>query len=75
MSKPNKYIRIESAGYGHKRITVEYRGKQISGITTNMPAVDDYNSEEGERDGRELKRKRGYTSLRNEVVRKHLESK
>lgn len=75
MSKSSNYIRIEHAGYGHKKITIEYYGKEISCVTTNMPAVDDYNSEEGERDGRELRSKRGYISLRDEVIRKHKQSK
>jgi len=75
MSTPNNYIRIETTGYGHKKITIEYYGKKISCITTNMPAIDDYNSEEGERDGRELRSKRGYNQLRDEVIRKYKESK
>ena len=72
MEKSN-YIRIEHAGYGHKKIAIKFYGKEISCITTNMPAVDDYNSEDGELDGRELRSKRGYIALRNEVIRKHRE--
>ena len=75
MSKSNNYLRLEFRGYGIYRITLEYYGKEISCITTNMPAVDDYKSEDGERDGRELRTKRGYAALRNEVIRKHKESK
>lgn len=75
MANTNRYISIEIVGYGHKKITIEYYGKEISCVTTNMHAVDDYNSEEGERDGRELRTKRGYTALRDEVIRKYNESK
>ena len=75
MSKSNNYLRLEFRSYGHYRIILEYYGKEISCITTNMPAVDDYKSEDGERDGRELRTKRGYEALRDEVIRKHKESK
>ena len=71
----NTNISIETVGYGHKKITIEYYGKEISYITTNMKAVDDYNSEDGERDGRELRKKRGYNQLRNEIIRKYKASK
>ena len=31
-------------GYGHYRITIEYRnGKLYSGVTNDMPTFDDYN--------------------------------
>lgn len=61
-------------GYGHWRITIEYYGKEISSTTTNSMAVDDYNCEEWEKDGRELRKNRGYNSLRNEIIRKHKEA-
>jgi len=75
MKQSNNYLRLEFTGYGHYRVNLEYYGKEISYVTTNMPAVDDYRSEDGEKDGRELRSKRGYTSLRNEVIRKYKESK
>lgn len=31
---------IESAGYGHKKVTILYRGKEYSHVTTNTLATD-----------------------------------
>jgi len=56
------------SGHGHYKVGINYRGKLITTITNNMPAVDDYKSEDGEKDGRVLRRKRGYESLRNEII-------
>lgn len=75
MSKSTNYIRIEHAGYGHKKITIEYYGKEISCVTNNMSAVDDYNSEEGERKDGRLRTNTGYRILRSEVIRSHKQSK
>lgn len=71
----NTYLKLEFAGHGHYKVTLDYYGKEISCTTTNMPSVDDYNSEPDERDGRELRHKRGYMKLREEVIRKHKASK
>lgn len=38
---------ILSAGYGHKKVTIEYsNGKLYSATTTDMPTFDEYNSGE-----------------------------
>ena len=47
LKKP--YQRIVSnrlVGYGHRKITVKYRGEQYSAITTSMDITDKYSSEE-----------------------------
>jgi len=48
-----------------------YYGKEISCVTTNMRAVDDYRCDEYEKDGRQLRKRRGYNALRDEVTYKH----
>jgi hypothetical protein len=60
------------SGYGHYKVGIKYRNKLITTITTNMPAIDDYRSEDGERDGRILRKKRGYDLLRSEIIRKNM---
>ena len=64
-------LSLTPSGHGHYRVTTNYYGKKISCITNNMPAIDDYKSYQSEKDGRELKRKRGYITLRSEVIRKN----
>ena len=59
------------SGYGHYKIGIMYYGKLITCITNNMPAIDDYNSDPHEKDGRELRVKRGYEALRAEIIRKN----
>lgn len=71
MSTKKQYIRILKTGYGHWRVTIEYYGKEISCTSTNSTAIDDYNSDPDERDGRELRQKRGFNALRNEIIRNH----
>jgi hypothetical protein len=60
------------SGYGHYKVGIKYRGKLITAVTNNMQAVDDYKSEDGEKDGRVLRRKRGYECLRNEIIIKNI---
>lgn len=59
----------QSSGHGHYKVGIEFRGKEYTIITNNMGAIDDYRSEVGERDGRELRVKRGYLALRDEIIR------
>ena len=33
------------SGYGHKKVTIEYRNKLYSAVTNNMPLYDAYNSD------------------------------
>ena len=66
-----KTLNIEKTGYGHWKVSLTHYGKVMSSTTTNSEAIDDYNCEEEEKDGRELRKKRGYISLRNEVIRKN----
>ncbi len=60
---------IMSTGRGHYRIECDYRGKRIYTITTNTMAIDDFNSEFGEKmDGRN-RMKEGYECLVNTIIR------
>lgn len=58
-------------GYGHYSYLIQYRGKEYRTTTNNTAATDDLRSEDGERDGRELRQLRGAKSLRSEAIRKH----
>ena len=64
-------MRLTWSGYGHYKVEMKYMGKTISCVTNNMPAVDDYNSDMSEREGRRLRYLIGYRSLRNECIRKN----
>lgn len=59
------------SGHGHYSFLIQYRGKEYKTVTDNMPAMDDFRSEEGQRDGRELRTLRGAKALRAEAIRKH----
>lgn len=59
------------AGHGHYSFKIVFRGKEYTTTTDNMPAVDDFKSEEGERKGGELRTLRGAKALRAEAIRKH----
>mgnify|MGYP006270173079 CR=1 FL=1 len=72
MKRKDYYLdAVIPSGHGHFKVKITFRGKQYSAVTANMHAVDAYQSEEGEKDGRKLRRKEGYTALRNEVIRKN----
>lgn len=61
---------IQQTGYGHWRVTMDYRGKRIGAVTTNSAAVDNFRSEQGERDNSGRNRiKAGYEDLCNEIIR------
>lgn len=66
-------FRLIPAGHGQYSYLIRYRGKIYRTVTTNMGAVDDYHSEEGERDPRTkaLRVNQGATALRAEAIRTH----
>lgn len=66
-----KTLNILKTGYGHWKVSISHYSKVLSATTTNSVAIDDYNCDEYEKEGRELRKKRGYTSLRNEVIRRN----
>jgi hypothetical protein len=59
-------LKVIPSGHGHYKIFTNYYSKDISCITNNMQAIDDFKSEDG--DKRIMK---GYKSLRNECIRKN----
>ena len=71
MATKRKTLFVQPEGHGHYRVTTEYYGKYIACITSNMPAIDDFKSDEDEKDGRELRKLRGYRELRSECISKH----
>ncbi len=64
-------LKITFTGYGHWEISIVFRGKEYKKVTTNSQAIDDYNSDDLEKDGLKLRKKRGFKDLRNEVIRAH----
>lgn len=62
-------LKIEMSGYGHWKISIDYRGKRISTTTTNSVAVDNFKSEYGEKQDGRNRVKEGYEDLCNEVIR------
>lgn len=71
MKKEQYPYSLIPAGYGHYTYLITFRGKKYKTTTYNTHATDDLRSEEGERDGRELRRLRGARALRYEAIRKH----
>lgn len=65
------HLEVHPSGYGHYKITTIHYGKEINCTTNNMPAIDDFKSEDFEKDGRELRKLRGYRTLRGECIRKN----
>jgi len=66
-----KEISITNHGYGLWYIYMSYRGKRLGCFTTNVRAIDDYKSDESdkdERDGRTLLKSRGYKALYKEIA-------
>lgn len=60
------YITILPSGYGHWKVTFHnYRGKDRTFTTNDSQAIDDYNSEE--KDGRIIRKRRGYLSLKDQL--------
>jgi hypothetical protein len=65
----DRNLKVLISGQGHWRIKCDYRGKEISCITTNSIDVDNWNSEEWEtdKDGKNMI-KQGYENLCSEII-------
>ena len=59
MKRNKPTLEVRFSGYGHYKVTTTYYGKQITCITTDMPAIDAY------KDGKVW----AYWTLRNECIR------
>lgn len=66
-----KPITINFVSHGHWRITMNHYNKNLSCITNNSVAVDEYRSEENERDSEGIVWLRGYKTLKNEILRNY----
>jgi len=62
-------LTVKFSSYGHYKVSTTYYGKEISCITTNMPAIDSF--EDGNINSYSTLRNAAYTTLRNECIRKH----
>ena len=69
--KRNKYrlTVCQFSGYGHYKIGFMWYGKEYTTITTDMPSIDDYKSDEWEKDGRRIRWKQGQECLINQIKR------
>ena len=54
----NHFITILPAGHGHFKVTTHHYGKEISTVTTDTRAIDDYNSDNERRNNRGKKQLR-----------------
>ena len=66
-----KILSIKFSGYGHWRVTIKYRNKEYSCITTNAPAYDMRDWECGEPKNFYSSRKQALMALYNECKRKN----
>lgn len=55
-----KYITVLPSGYGHWKVESTYRGKRVSGITSDSQLIDRYKSLKDNRD-------RGIISVENQL--------
>lgn len=64
-------LTVKFTSYGHWKISTKHYNNEISCTTTNSQAIDDFNSDPKEKEGRTKKMLRGYNQLRKEIIRKH----
>lgn len=67
-------ISILPAGYGHNRVTIVFRGKEYSAVTSNTIATDAYKNDNGRaphRRGYWLTKKHAERQLIDEVKQKN----
>lgn len=64
-------LTIRSTGYGQYKLTIDYRGKEISCHSTNSIDVDNFKSDFGDIEDGFNRIKLGYTNLCSEVIRKN----
>ena len=71
----NKHnLTILPSGYGHWKISCDYRGKRISCITNDSEAVDNFKSERGDKRNGYNRILSGYCTLINEIIRNYKNS-
>lgn len=64
-------ITTSFSGYGHFKVTIEYRGKKYNCITTNTMAIDKIGEEKREYKLFYFTEKQALTALYNECKRKN----
>jgi hypothetical protein len=62
-------LSVLKTGYGHYRISCDYRGKRISTVTTDAHSVDEWRNDPTDRDRWGYPVLRGYRTLCAEIVR------
>lgn len=63
MNKHN--TRVQFSGYGHYKVFTTYYGKEINAITTDMPTIDDFKSDNERRSNGAMKRLREFAIYKN----------
>jgi hypothetical protein len=64
-----KSLLLSPSGHGHYRVTIEFRGKEYSATTSNMPLVDAYKNNEGRQNYHGYTKRQASIALFNEVKR------
>jgi len=64
-------LEVRPHGHGHYKVKSKRYGKAVFCITNNMQAIDDFQSEEREKDGKVLIKLRGYKALKRELTQKN----
>ncbi len=69
--KPEQFpYGVIPAGHGHYRYNIVFRGREYTHITCDTMAVDDFRSDDDEKDRRQNRRLRGAKRLRQEAISK-----
>lgn len=67
------FVSVRPYGHGHYKVTIEYRNKEASFITTNTLAVDSLNEDGVHREHAYSTPKQAYSALYAEFKRKCLQ--
>jgi len=70
-ARNHRNLTVSKTGYGHWRITCTYYGKRISTVTTDSVSVDNYHSDEYDRNREGYRILNGYKSLCSQIINAH----
>lgn len=68
-TRNERNLKILPSGYGHWKISCDYRGKTISTVTTDSHSVDEWRSDPTDRDRYGYPVLRAYRTLCAEIIR------
>lgn len=67
--KNDRNLSIRMTGYGHWKVSIDYKGLRISTTTTNSQAIDDFKSDFLDKENGKNRRLNGYLTLCEEIIR------